>query len=83
MEGVVGKIILTDEKLIFKSHKINIQRGQTDIKYENINKIIERKTAKLIDNGIRIKTKDAKEFNFVVNEREKWIKKLNEKILQT
>ncbi len=60
IEGVGGKIFLTDKKLIFKSHKINIQKGQTDIKYENINEIIERKTAKLIDNGIRIKTKDAK-----------------------
>jgi len=83
MEGVGGKIFLTDKKLIFKSHKINIQKGQTNIEYENINEIIERKTIKLIDNGIRIKTRDGKEFDFVVNERKNWIKKLNEKILQS
>ncbi|MDQ3394316.1 MAG: GRAM domain-containing protein [Bacteroidota bacterium] len=80
IEGVGGKIFLTNKKLIFKSHTINIQKGQTDIEYQSIKKIIERKTAKLIDNGIRILTTDGKEFDFVVNEREIWIEKLNEKI---
>ena len=80
MEGVGGKLFLTNKKVVFKSHRINIQKGQTDINYENIKEIIERKTAKLIDNGIRIKTNDGEEFDFVVNERKKWIEKLNEKI---
>ena len=80
MEGVGGKIFLTNEKVIFKSHKINIQKGQTDIKYGSIFEIIKRKTARLIDNGMRIKTKDGKEFDFVLNERDTWIEKLNEKI---
>jgi hypothetical protein len=80
IEGVGGKIFLTNKKVVFKSHKINIQKGQTDILYENITEIIKRKTAKIIDNGIRIKTNDGNEFDFVVNEREKWIEKLNEKI---
>ena len=80
MEGVGGKMFLTNKKVVFKSHKINIQKGQTDILYENITEIVKRKTAKLIDNGIRIKTKDENEFDFAVNEREKWIEKLNEKI---
>lgn len=81
IEGVGGKLFLTNRKVIFKSHKINIRNGQTDIAYENITELIKRKTAKLIDNGIKIKTNDGKEFEFVVNEREKWIEKLNEKLL--
>ncbi|OIQ30951.1 MAG: hypothetical protein BM564_01705 [Bacteroidetes bacterium MedPE-SWsnd-G2] len=80
MEGVGGKLFLTNKKLIFKSHKINIQRGQTDIKYQDIAQIIERKTAKLIDNSIRIITTDLTEFAFVVNERELWIAHINEQI---
>lgn len=80
IEGVGGKLFLTNRKVIFKSHKINIQNGQTEIAYENITELIKRKTAKLIDNGIRIKTNDGKEFNFVVNEREKWMEKLNGKL---
>jgi hypothetical protein len=80
IEGVGGKLFLTNKKVIFISHKLNIQKGQTDIDYENITELIKRKTAKLIDNGIRIKTNDGNEFDFVVNERENWIEKLNEKI---
>ncbi len=79
-EGVGGKIFLTNKKVIFKSHKINIQKGQIEIEYKDIIEVIERKTARLINNGIQIKTKDGKEYNFVVNEREKYIEKLNEKI---
>jgi len=77
IEGVGGKIFLTNKKLIFKSHKINIQTGQTDIAYADINQIIKRKTAKLIDNGIRIITKDGKQFDFVVNERAVWLDHIN------
>jgi hypothetical protein len=80
IEGVGGKIFLTNKKLIFKSHKINIQKGQTDIEYSTIKEIAKRKTAKLIDNGIRIITDNGKEFNFVVNERDLWFEKISERI---
>ncbi|WP_084061622.1 GRAM domain-containing protein [Cellulophaga tyrosinoxydans] len=79
IEGVGGKIFLTNKKLIFKSHKINIQKGQTDIEYSTIKEIVKRKTAKLFDNGIRIITNNEKEFDFVVNERDLWFEKINER----
>ena len=56
------------------------KRGETKIPYSNILEIEKRKTGGLIDNGIRIKTKDEKTFDFVVNEREVWLEKLNGKI---
>lgn len=80
IEGVGGKLFLTNKKVIFKSHKINIQKGQTDIDYNDISEIIKRKTAKLIDNGIKIKTTEGREFDFVVNERDKWIEELDERM---
>lgn len=80
IEGVGGKIFLTNKKMIFKSHKINIQSGQTDIDYADIKEIVKRKTAKLIDNGIRITTNDKIEYDFVVNERDLWIEKINDRI---
>ena len=83
IEGVGGKIFLTKKKLIFKSHKINIQKGQTNIEYSTIKEIVKRKTAKLIDNGIRIITNNGKEFDFVVNERDLWLDKINERINKT
>ncbi len=80
IEGVGGKIFLTNKKVIFKSHKINVQKGQTDIYYEDIQGIVKRKTAKLIDNGIRIKTKNGEEYDFVVNERNLWFDKITKRL---
>ena len=80
IEAVGVKLFLTNKKVIFKSHKINIQSGQTNIEYKNMTEIITRKTAKLADNGIRITTNNGETFDFVVTERDNWIKKLNEKL---
>ncbi|WP_211224033.1 GRAM domain-containing protein [Flavobacterium tegetincola] len=80
VESVGGKLFLTNKKAIFKSHKLNIQTGQTDIDYSSIVEIVSRKTIGIVDNGIRIKTNDGKEFDFVVNDRENWLEKLGEKI---
>ncbi|WP_460219428.1 GRAM domain-containing protein [Psychroserpens sp. MEBiC05023] len=79
-EGVGGKIFLTNKKLIFKSHNVNIRKGQTDIEYINVKDMLKRKTAKLINNRIRIITKENKEFDFAVNERDLWFEKINERI---
>jgi hypothetical protein len=79
-EAVGGKLFLTNEKLIFKSHKLNIRTGQTDIPYEAIRDIQERKTAKLIDNGLHIITIDGSEYNFVVDNRDTWIEKIQGKL---
>lgn len=79
-EAVGGKLFLTDKKMIFKSHKINIQNGQTDIQYQNVNQIIKRKTSRLINNGIRIVTNDNRKFDFVINDRDWWFEKISERI---
>jgi hypothetical protein len=80
IEGVGGKIFLTNKKLIFKSHKINIQKGQTDIDYAIIKGLVKRKTAKLIKNGIRIISQKGKEYDFVVNEGDLWFEKITERM---
>ncbi|WP_339752477.1 GRAM domain-containing protein [Algoriphagus aquimarinus] len=82
-EAVGGKLFLTNKRLIFKSHKLNIRTGQSNIPYETIIDIRARKTGKLIDNGLRIKTTDGSEFDFVVGERASWMEKLQEKINST
>lgn len=80
IESVGGKLFLTNKNVIFKSHKLNIQKGQTNIDYHHITEVNKRKTANLINNGIRIKTNNGKEYDLVVHDREKWIEKLKEKI---
>ena len=42
IEAVGGKIHFYEDKLIFKSHVFNIQRGETEIKYSDIAEIQKR-----------------------------------------
>ena len=79
-EAVGGKLFLTNERLIFKSHKLNINTGQSDFPFSEIFEISPRKTAGLIDNGLRLRLVDGREFDFVVANRETWSDKLQEKL---
>lgn len=80
IEGVGGKLFLTNKHMIFKSHKINIQTGQTAIDYNDIKGIETLKTLNLINNRLKINTVDDKSHVFVVNERDLWLKHLQERI---
>ena len=79
-EIVGGKIFLTKERLIFKSHSLNIQKGQTNIKYSQIAAVEKRKTMKTVDNGIKIITKENKEYCFIVNDRDTQIQIIQKRI---
>ena len=80
LEGVGGKIFLTNERLIFKSHSLNIQKGQTNIKYSDIVEVEKRKTMKIVDNGIKVITKEKKEYCFVVNDRDIQLQRIQKRI---
>ncbi|MBO6606104.1 GRAM domain-containing protein [Psychroserpens sp.] len=80
IEGVGGKLFLTNKNIIFKSHKINIQTGQTAFDYNDIKGIETLKTLNLINNRLRITTVDDNSHVFVVNERDLWLKHLQERI---
>jgi hypothetical protein len=80
LEGVGGKIFLTNERLIFKSHSLNIQKGQTNIKYLDIVNVEKRKTMKTFDNGIKVITKEKKEYCFVLNERDTQLQLIQKRI---
>jgi hypothetical protein len=82
IEGVGGKIFLTNERLIFKSHSLNIQRGQTNIKYSEITAVEKIKTMKIINNRIKIISDKDQEYCFVVNDRESQIQKISIKLVQ-
>lgn len=77
--AVGGKLFLTNKRLIFNSHKYNFQNGETSIALSEIIEISKRKTSRIIDNGIRIVTKDNSKYDLVVNNRDEWLKQLKEK----
>jgi hypothetical protein len=81
LEGVGGKIFLTNQRLIFKSHSLNVQKGQTNIDYSEIVSVQKRKTIRVIKNGIKIITKHGKEYRFVIKERDIHLQKINNKLI--
>lgn len=78
-EKVGGKLFLTNKRLIFKPHKLNIHRKQINFELEQISEVVKRKISNAPDNGIRITTADGKSHDFVVQDRDLWLEKLNEK----
>lgn len=77
IEAVGGKIHFDDNSLIFESHKLNMQKGKTEIKYKDIGSISKRNTLGIVPNGIKIVLKNGIEYGFVVNNRKKIIEFLN------
>ena len=78
--SVGGKLILTEERLIFLPHNFNLGFGGKDeyIDLSDINSAKKVRTIELIDNGLRITLSNETELKFVVNKREKWIEHLKQ-----
>ncbi|MCG8386540.1 MAG: GRAM domain-containing protein, partial [Cytophagales bacterium] len=76
IEAVGGKLLLTNKRLVFKSHKVNIQRGQINLELDQVTGVTSRKTSKIFDNGMRILNKNGEPFDFVVFERDEWISRI-------
>lgn len=53
-EAVGGKIHFCDKSFLFESHKLNIQKGKTEINYAEIDSIRKRSPLKVVPNGIKI-----------------------------
>lgn len=80
MEGVGGWLYLTPDEIIFKSHNFNIQNHKLIIPLNQIQEIKTVPTAKIIPNGLEIKTKEDNIEKFVINNRKTWVEKINETI---
>ena len=82
IESVGGKLSLTEEKLIFKTHQFNVQTGVTEIELSNIQHIDKCFTKflgiiPLFPNSIAVSTNEST-YRFVVNGRNKWIQSINQ-----
>jgi hypothetical protein len=76
LEGVGGWMYLTDQRLLFRSHSMNIQRHELLIPLQNISEVNPRMTFGIIPNGLEIKTVDGQREKFVVEDRRDWAKKI-------
>jgi len=76
-EGVGGKLFITNQRVLFISHKYNIQKGTTSIPLNNITSIEKNKVAKIFNTGITIILNDTTKYKFVVNNQDEWFNQLN------
>ena len=77
--AVGGKLFLTDKRLVFNSHKYNFQNGETSVLLSDITEISKRKTMGIVDNGLRVRTKNNLKYDLVVNNRDEWFEQLEKK----
>lgn len=72
-EGVGGKLVLTDKRLIFKSHKFNIQNHQEDFELNQITDLHTFKSLKFFEKGLLIDLAGGVSHKFIVDEPNDWI----------
>lgn len=72
IEAVGGRLVLTNERVIFKSHSFNIQTHEWSAALSDITETEPARTLGIIPNGLLIKVKSGETERFVVRDREKW-----------
>lgn len=77
IETVGGKLYLTNQRLVFESHKFNAQSGVTEVELCNIQSSEKCWTQflgffPLFPNSLAVYTKQGKEFRFVLFGRGAW-----------
>jgi len=74
-EAVGGKFFLTNRRLVFKSHKLNIQNHELSIHLIDIANVGRYKNLGIINNGLIVTSNDNKVGKFVVEQASEWTKK--------
>ncbi|MDM1444923.1 GRAM domain-containing protein [Myroides odoratimimus] len=78
-EALGGKLGLTEDTLVFHSHKFNIQKSTVRIPFEDIKTIKSCRVMWLLNNGIEVQTATDR-CVFVVNDRKTWLEVIQKKI---
>lgn len=75
IEAVGGKLYLTNQRFVFKSHKVNFQRHELSIDLNDIAYVQRYKTLGLINNAVSVVTNQNKKEKFVVEQQEidRWL----------
>ena len=70
---------LTNKRLVFKSHKLNVQNHELSLQLSDIAKVEAYKTMGLINNGLVVTTRHNTTEKFVVDQRSEWLARLTAK----
>ena len=75
LEGVGGYLYLTTERLLFKSHKLNIQNHELSIPLEDVTSARSSLTAGFVPNGLKVVSANRRE-HFAVEDRRGWAEEI-------
>jgi hypothetical protein len=81
LEAVGGRIYLTNNRIIFKSHSLNIQSHTMSFLWTEINHTVRYKTLGLINNGIELHLKNNTIEKFVVEDAETVLVAINKQLV--
>jgi hypothetical protein len=77
-ESVGGKLYLTNHRLRFRSHSINIQVHDESYPIELITNVEPARTLGLIPNGLLVTLADGRRERFVVHHRSAWVRAITD-----
>ena len=73
IEAVGGKLVLTSRRLIFKPHKLNIQKHPLSLDLDEIENVSRFKKLGLINNGLSVTASNNRIISFSVEKAEEWL----------
>lgn len=82
-EAVGGSLVLTNKRLRFRSHKINVAKHDESFAIAEIKSIAPSRTLGFIPNGVVVELRAGGCHRFVVSERSTWVSRVRELILIT
>ncbi len=80
MEGVGGHLTISNKRLIFRPHALNVQRRQVVIPLEDVNGVGRCSVLGAFPTGLYVKTRDGLVYRFVVYRRDELIGMIRERI---
>jgi hypothetical protein len=77
-EAVGGKLVLTNKRLIFKSHKVNVQNHEQYFELNQIETVLATKTFNFFQNGLTLNLTNSEMHKFVVDEPSDWVSQIEQ-----
>jgi hypothetical protein len=76
-EKVSGKLILTNQRIYFKTLKEESKNLDFKVLFNQIKEVMFFNTWKVIPNGLSVITKEGQELKFLVKNRDQWCSMIN------
>ncbi|MBN1936185.1 MAG: hypothetical protein JW934_16070 [Anaerolineae bacterium] len=77
-ESVGGRLWLTNMRLHFKSHGLNVQTHEVSFPIWEIVSVEKQSTLGVVPNGMTVVLQDGRQERFVVDDRDDWIAKIQQ-----